>query len=142
MLKVLEGAPNEMHVLGGRLRYRGEGVMLGAEDGHVGMDFVGNDEDMVAGTDVGHTLQRGERPHHTARVVGIAEYQYLALRVDNRLEVVEVHLVVGAVHALSQSLGHGHKGSIDGSLYDDFVAGVAEYVHGQADAFDNAGNVR
>lgn len=78
----------------------------------------------------------------------ITENEQLALGVDDRFKVIEVHFVVGAVpferimyNLPTVTFGDGHERCIDRSLYDDFISGVTKYIDCQAYALDNPGNI-
>ena len=59
--------------LGSCVRHRCERHVLVAEDSHVGVDLVADDDDVALGTEVSQTAQRLRVPRYACRVVRIGE---------------------------------------------------------------------
>ena len=128
---------------------RGKRHMLMPEDGHVAMNLVADDEDVVAVAEVGQPDQRLTAPADARRVVGIAEDEHAALVIGHLLEVVEVHLIRAVVlaqrvvnHLAAVALGYEAEGMIHRRLDDDLLVGAGEDIDDQADTFDDAGDER
>ena len=82
------------------VRYAGKGYMVVAEDGHVAMDFVADDKEMMVVAEIGQSRQRLFRPADACRIVGVAKHEQTAFVVANLGEVVKIHLVMSRLRLL------------------------------------------
>lgn len=120
-----------------------------AEEGHVGVDLVGDHHHAVRRAQRGQATERRGVPRDARGVVGVGEQQQAAsARGEQPLEPLEVHLIT--LRRLAQRVPHHLavvgarqqvEGVIDGRLHDDSVARAGETVDDQTDALDDAGDV-
>ena len=115
---------------------------------HLRMDFIGDNQQVMFRTDFGQLLQRLFFPDDATRIVRIAYNQYFAPVVDDRLQMLEVHLV-NAVdpfkrvvdHFAAHVFRHNPERMIDWRLYDYFVSRLREALQHKPDSFDDTRNV-
>ena len=79
--------------------------MLVAKECHVGMNLVGNDNDVVLEAEMSQSLQCFLWPAYASRVVWITQNQQSALVVDNLGQLLKVHLV-GSIHLFQGVIDH------------------------------------
>ena len=137
--------------LGCLFRYRRKRNVAVAPEGHVAMNLVADDDDVVLVAEAGQPLQGLARPDNACRIVWVGENEHAALLVAHQLQVVEVHLVgeLGPVHAFqgihhyltAVAFGCKPEGMIDGRLDDDLLVGFQEHINSHANAFHDAGDV-
>ena len=123
--------------------------MAVAEQCHVAVYLVADDDDVVVVAEAGKPCQCPAVPAYPGGVVRVAQEKHAASRVAHLLEIPEVHAVAavgvedeGVAHHLpAVALGREAEGVIHGRLDDDFVAGRGEDIHCHADALHDAGDV-
>ena len=117
--------------------------------GHVAVDFVGDDQYAAFVAEGGQPAQRLRVPDDAARVVRVGEQQQAASVVRHARQLVEVHRVAPA-GVLAQrveddlpavSLGNEPEGVVDGRLDDDLLVLPDEAVDDQSDALDDSRDV-
>ena len=110
----------------------GKGHVAVAEEGHVAVYLVAEDDNVAVVAEAGQPAQRVGGPAEACGVVRIAEDEQLAALVGHLGQLFEVHVVAavggwpqGVVHHLaSVALGRDAEGVVDGRLDDDLVAGL------------------
>ena len=110
------------------------------------MDFVRNDVNAVPVADGGQAAQGVGRPDHPSRVVWVRQDEQLALVVDDRLELLEIHLVtvVGGfakriVHQLAMvAQNHMAEGMVYRRLDDNLFVGGHQVIDHSGDAAHHA----
>lgn len=126
-------------------RKRGDAGRHGAVIGHVGIDFVGKHQQVVADGKLGDGVERSLIQHGAARVRGAADQDCLGARRDERLKRFRIKLeAVLFAQRIGNRLGLrdmwvGKIDQIAGIGDQNFVAGVQIGEHGQEDAVDHAG---
>ena len=116
------------------------------EEGHVGMDLIGDHQEMMLVAKISQSLQRCPVPSDSSWIVGIAEHKHLALLVVNLFEVVEVHLVIAVLTHLQRiedhlspiAFGSQAERMVYRWLDDDLLVFMGENVDHHADALDDA----
>ena len=129
-----------------RLRNRCERHMLVAEDSHIRVNLVADDDDVMLRAEVGETAQRVCIPCYARRVVRVGEYEHAALLVSHFRQILKVHRVrsVGVlpkrvVHHLAViALRRQSERVIHRRLNDNLLVLLHEHVDDEADALHDA----
>ena len=119
-----------------------------AEERHIRVNLIADNEQMVLIAEVGKLLQGFLAPGNTARIMRIAENENLAFLIANLLEIFEVHLVISVFphlqriedHLSAITLWGEAEWVINGRLDDDFFVRLGEDIHHESDAFNNTRN--
>ena len=77
-----------------------------AEERHIRVNLIADNEQMMFVAEVGKSLQGFLAPGNTARIMGIAENENLAFLIANLLEVFEIHLVISILLHLQRIEDH------------------------------------
>ena len=119
-----------------------------AEERHIRVNLIADNEQMVLIAEVGKLLQGFLAPGNTARIMGIAENENLAFLIANLLEIFEIHLVISVFphlqriedHLSAITLWGEAEWVVNGWLDDDFFVRLGEDIHHESDAFNNTRN--
>lgn len=66
--------------------------------GHFRMNLIGDNQNIVLGANLGQSDQGFLFPDDPARIVRVAEDQYLAFIIYNRFKMIEIHLIDAVYH--------------------------------------------
>ena len=113
------------------------------EQGHVAMNFVADNDDVVFVTDMCQPSQRFSIPADACRIVRIAEDEQTAFLIHYTCQLLEVHGIASVRQLLervhhnlfSVTFGCQSEGMINRRLYNHLLVLLEEYVDGHSYSF-------
>ena len=112
--------------------------MFETGQGQIGVDFVRDDQNMVAFTDFEHAVQFVFGPDAAAWVVGAAQDEHFAIIGGFCLEILEIDFktFVDKGKLVNEQfpvvmLGNEHERWVNRRLNQDIVAGLGKALHGE-----------
>jgi hypothetical protein len=119
-------------------------VDLRAHD-DVGVNLIGDDHNVMLGTDVDEPRELADGPHSADRVVRAAQNEKFCTRIDFLLEIVEIHRISAIpnheriFYQLTAVVQDGRgKRIVYGGLNDDLLSGLCEGLNGDIEGWDDA----